>query len=59
MMKYWNGLTSTAFINRTKNLLDQAVLDHAEVHNLMKADELYLKVDEILSILKEEECLLF
>lgn len=30
-----------------KNLLDQAVLDHAEVHNLMKADELYLKVDEI------------
>jgi Mg2+-importing ATPase len=22
-----------------KNLLDQAVLDHAEVHNLMKADE--------------------
>ena len=30
-----------------KNLLDQAVLDHAEVHNLMKADELYMKVDEI------------
>ncbi len=30
-----------------KNLLDQAVLDHAEVHHLMKADELYLKVDEI------------
>lgn len=30
-----------------KNLLDQAVLDHAEVHNLMKADELYQKVDEI------------
>jgi len=30
-----------------KNLLDQAVLDHAEVHNMMKADELYLKVDEI------------
>ena len=30
-----------------KNLLDQAVLDHAEVHNLLKADELYLKVDEI------------
>jgi len=30
-----------------KNLLDQAVLDHAEVHNLMRADELYQKVDEI------------
>ncbi|AQW96578.1 magnesium-translocating P-type ATPase [Elizabethkingia anophelis] len=30
-----------------KNILDQAVLDHAEVHNLMKADELYMKVDEI------------
>lgn len=30
-----------------KNLLDQAVLDHAEVHNMMKADEMYLKVDEI------------
>ncbi|CAM2892527.1 magnesium-translocating P-type ATPase [Chryseobacterium flavum] len=30
-----------------KNLLDQAVLNHAEVHKLMKADELYLKVDEI------------
>ncbi len=30
-----------------KNLLDQAVLDHAEVHHLLKADELYLKVDEI------------
>ncbi len=30
-----------------KNLLDQAVLDHTEVHNLMKADELYMKVDEI------------
>ncbi len=30
-----------------RNLLDQAVLDHAEVHHLLKADELYLKVDEI------------
>lgn len=30
-----------------KNLLDQAVLDHAEVHNMMRADELYQKVDEI------------
>ncbi|MDE5490958.1 magnesium-translocating P-type ATPase [Elizabethkingia meningoseptica] len=30
-----------------KNLLDQAVLEHAEVHNMMKADELYMKVDEI------------
>jgi Mg2+-importing ATPase len=30
-----------------KNLLDKAVLDHAEVHNLMKADESYLKIDEI------------
>ena len=30
-----------------KNLLDKAVLEHAEVHNLMKADELYQKVDEI------------
>ncbi|CAI8732172.1 magnesium-translocating P-type ATPase [Chryseobacterium sp. IT-36CA2] len=30
-----------------KNLLDQAVLDHAEVHNLMRADEMYQKVDEI------------
>lgn len=30
-----------------KNLLDKAVLEHAEVHNLMKADESYLKIDEI------------
>lgn len=30
-----------------KNLLDKAVLEHAEVHNLMKADESYIKIDEI------------
>lgn len=30
-----------------KNLLDVAVLDHAEVHDHLKVDEYFLKVDEI------------
>ncbi|MDR3678430.1 MAG: magnesium-translocating P-type ATPase [Flavipsychrobacter sp.] len=30
-----------------KNLLDVAVLEHAEIHNCLKADEFFKKIDEI------------
>lgn len=46
-----------------KNLLDVAVLEHADVHNFLKAEDLFKKIDEIpfdfqrrrMSVILEEE----